>query len=110
MYGRPCSGPIGPYIKWRVEGTEGLAEGTIGWPGYPNRQPSTIRYYSNRSPGVWIEPRWPEVWFPDAFSGPMAELMDAITKTGNLRTAESTTSRRWLWSRLLIDLLRNTGS
>ncbi len=24
-----------PYIKWRVEGTEGMAEGTIGWPEYP---------------------------------------------------------------------------
>ena len=23
------------YIKWRVEGTEGLAKGTIGWPDYP---------------------------------------------------------------------------
>jgi predicted dehydrogenase len=66
------------YIKWRVEGTAGIAEGAIGWPGYPNRQPSTIRYMSERWPGVWIAPQWNEVWFPDAFEGPMAELMDAI--------------------------------
>jgi predicted dehydrogenase len=80
VWAGPAPDRIGPYIKWRVEGTEGLAEGSIGWPGYPNRQPSTIRYYSNQSPGVWVEPRWSEVWFPDAFSGPMAELMDAITE------------------------------
>jgi hypothetical protein len=31
-------------IRWRVEGTEGIARGTIGWPGYPERVPSTIDY------------------------------------------------------------------
>ena len=67
------------------------AEGTIGWPGYPNRQPSTIRFYSNRRPGVWHEPRWTEVWFPDAFSGPMAELMDAITENRIRLTVVQTT-------------------
>ena len=80
VWAGPAPGDTGAYIKWRVEGTEGLAEGTIGWPGYPNRQPSTIRFSSNRHPGVWHEPSWTEVWFPDAFSGPMAELMDAITE------------------------------
>lgn len=69
-----------PYIKWRVEGTEGLAEGTIGWPGYPNRCPSTLTFTTTADPGVWITPRWPEVWFPDAFQGPMADLMDAIER------------------------------
>src|SRR5205814_1275145 len=29
-------------IRWRVEGTEGLARGTIGWPSYPARTPSTL--------------------------------------------------------------------
>ncbi len=67
-----------PYIKWRVEGTKGLAEGTIGWPEYPNRTPSTITYTSTDEPGVWKTPRWREVWFPDAFAGPMATLMEAI--------------------------------
>ena len=67
-----------PYIKWRVEGTDGVAEGTLGWPEYPNRKPSTLTYTTSAQPGVWITPRWREVWFPDAFSGPMAELMNAI--------------------------------
>ncbi len=69
-----------PYIKWRVEGTEGVAEGTIGWPEYPNRTPSTITYTSTATAGSWITPRWRDVWFPDAFQGPMASLMDAIAR------------------------------
>jgi predicted dehydrogenase len=67
-----------PYIKWRVEGTEGVAEGTLGWPTYPNRTPSTLTWTTAAHPGVWITPRWREVWFPDAFQGPMADLMNAI--------------------------------
>jgi predicted dehydrogenase len=69
-----------PYIKWRVEGTEGLAEGTLGWPEYPNRCPSTLTFTTAAEPGVWVTPRWREVWFPDAFQGPMADLMDAIER------------------------------
>ncbi len=69
---------LSPYIKWRVEGTEGVAEGTIGWPHYPNRTPSTLTFTSSAQPGVWHTPRWREVWFPDAFSGPMGDLMNAI--------------------------------
>jgi predicted dehydrogenase len=68
------------YIKWRVEGTDGLAEGTIGWPGYPNAVPSTIRFATRRQPGVWLAPQWPEVWFPDAFQGPMGELLDSLAE------------------------------
>jgi predicted dehydrogenase len=71
---------LDPYIKWRVEGTEGVAEGWIGWPKYPNHQPSTMRFTSSRTPGIWITPKWKEAWFPDAFSGPMGALMDAIDR------------------------------
>jgi predicted dehydrogenase len=73
-------GHLDPYIKWRVEGTEGVAEGLLGWPKYPNHEPSTIRFSSLRFPGTWIAPRWREAWFPDAFQGPMAALMDAIAR------------------------------
>jgi predicted dehydrogenase len=66
------------YIKWRVEGTEGLAWGHIGWPSYPQRQPSTLHVATTGSPGVVYEPRWPEVWFPDAFSGTMGNLLGAL--------------------------------
>jgi predicted dehydrogenase len=66
------------YIRWRVEGTEGMAKGTIGWPFYPEPTPSTIDYTSVQFPGKWHQPRWNEVWFPDAFAGPMAQLMCAL--------------------------------
>lgn len=69
---------LSPYIKWRVEGTAGLAEGTLGWPQYPNRTPSTLTFTTMAQPGLWITPRWREVWFPDAFQAPMADLMNAI--------------------------------
>jgi len=69
---------MSPYIRWRVEGLEGLAEGTLGWPSYPNRSPSTLTFTTSAQPGAWITPRWRDVWFPDAFQGPMADLMNAI--------------------------------
>ncbi len=69
------AGDIG--IRWRVEGTDGLARGTIGWPSYPERTPSTLDYTTRQS-SDWISPRWPEVWFPDAFVGTMAQLLCAL--------------------------------
>ena len=66
------------YIKWRAEGTEGMAKGNITWPSYPERKPSTIDFTTVKYPGKWHQPRWDEVWFPDAFVGPMAQLMCAI--------------------------------
>ncbi|KAA0988926.1 Gfo/Idh/MocA family protein [Dyadobacter aurulentus] len=65
------------YIKWRVEGTEGIAKGNIGWPDYPLPVPSTLDFTTTQHAG-WQRPRWKEVWFPDAFAGPMAQLMCAI--------------------------------
>jgi predicted dehydrogenase len=69
-------GDIG--IRWRVEGTDGLARGTIGWPSYPAKTPSTLDFTAKRFPGYWFQPRWPEVWFPDAFVGTMAQLLCAL--------------------------------
>jgi predicted dehydrogenase len=66
------------YIRWRVEGTDGLARGTIGWPSYPARTPSTLDYTTKQRPGHWFQPRWKEAWFPDAFAGTMAQLLCAL--------------------------------
>ena len=66
------------YINWRVEGTDGMAKGTIGWPKYPERTPSTIDFTSRYAGEKWFRPRWDEVWFPDAFVGPMAMLLCAV--------------------------------
>ncbi len=66
------------YIRWRVEGIRGMARGTIGWPEYPKPTPSTLDYTTLDTGVHWIEPRWPEVWFPDAFVGTMAQLLVAL--------------------------------
>lgn len=67
------------YIKWRLEGTDGVAQGTIGWPDYPHGSPSTLRYASRtQTDGQWIAPHWSTRWFPDAFSGPMEQLQHAV--------------------------------
>jgi len=65
-------------IRWRVEGTDGLARGTIGWPSYPARTPSTLDFTTKQQPGYWFQPRWKDVWFPDAFVGTMAQLLCAL--------------------------------
>ncbi len=66
------------YIKWRVEGTEGMAQGTIGWPYYPERTPSTLEFTTKQDPDKWFKPTWDSVWFPDAFKGTMAQLLRAV--------------------------------
>ncbi len=68
------------YIKWRVEGMDGMAHGTIGWPYYPTPTPSTLDYTSKHFPGYWFQPRWNKVWFPDAFQGTMAQLLRAVER------------------------------
>jgi predicted dehydrogenase len=65
-------------IRWRVEGLEGIARGTIGWPDYPHPTPSTLDFTTTKKPGYWFSPRWKEVWFPDAFVGTMAQLLCAL--------------------------------
>ena len=67
-------------IRWRLEGTEGMAQGTIGWPEYPARAPSTLDYTTIEGGETWHQPRWNEVWFPDAFVGPMAQLLVALER------------------------------
>jgi predicted dehydrogenase len=80
VWAGPCkegvAGDIG--IRWRVEGTDGLMQGTIGWPKYPAREPSTLEFSTRKQPGMWFRPRWDDVWFPDAFVGTMAQLLVAV--------------------------------
>lgn len=72
------AGDIG--ITWRVDGTEGLMRGTIGWPSYPERTPSTL-HFSTRGSNGWQTPKWNDVWFPDAFVGTMAQLLVAVEQS-----------------------------
>jgi predicted dehydrogenase len=67
------------YIKWRVEGTEGVAQGTIGWPDYPKGSPSTLSYCSAKTTkGKWVTPKWKTMWFHHAFIGVMEQLQHAL--------------------------------
>jgi predicted dehydrogenase len=64
------------HIAWRVDGTEGVAKGTIGW---PTGKPSTLTYASTHTTGgEWVTPRWETMWFPHAFIGVMEQLQYAL--------------------------------
>jgi predicted dehydrogenase len=65
-------------VRWRFEGTEGLALGEIGWPAWPRRMPSTIDYTTVRDQGAWHRPRSSATWFPNAFAGTMGGLLRAL--------------------------------
>ena len=68
------------YIGWRVEGTEGVAKGTIGW---PTGTASTLTYASKKTTGgKWVTPTWDTMWFPHAFKGVMEQLQHSV-KTGS---------------------------
>ena len=75
-YAEGAAGDIS--IRWRVEGTDGLAMGTIGWPRWPERAPSTLRYTCKAGGERWFEPAWKKAWFPDAFAGTMGDLLRAL--------------------------------
>lgn len=63
-------------ITWRVEGTKGVAKGTIGW---PTGAASTLTYNSiPETNGKWVTPEWDTMWFPHAFIGVMEQLQHAI--------------------------------
>jgi predicted dehydrogenase len=65
------------HISWRVDGTEGVAKGTIGW---PNGKASTLTYASRLSTdGAWVTPEWDTMWFPQAFIGVMEQLQHAVS-------------------------------
>src|SRR3954466_16133663 len=63
--------PSDNYIRFRIEGLDGLAIGDIGWCKNPYTTPSTLRY-ARKGDAQFHEPRWSESWFPDAFIGTMA--------------------------------------
>jgi predicted dehydrogenase len=69
--------PSDIYIKWRIEGLNGLAIGNIGWCQDPFTTPSTIQFAA-KGDKEFHRPVWTESWFPDAFIGTMAQLLIAL--------------------------------
>ena len=64
------------HIAWRVDGTKGVAKGTIGW---PTGVASRLAYASAETTGgAWVEPSWDTMWFPHAFIGVMEQLQHAV--------------------------------
>jgi predicted dehydrogenase len=85
--------PSDNYLRWRIEGMNGVAIGDIGWCRDPYTTPSTIKFAAKGDQG-FHEPKWTESWFPDAFIGTMAQLLialetgtePAISAADNLKT------------------------
>ena len=69
--------PADLYVKWRIEGLNGLAIGNLGWCQHPYTTPSTIQYAA-KGDVDFHRPVWSESWFPDAFAGTMGQLLIAV--------------------------------
>jgi len=73
----------GLYSLFRVLGTDGLIEGTIGTNyDYPDGRSDTVKFTSRTQPERNFSATLPGKWIPDAFYGPMASLMEAIQTDG----------------------------
>lgn len=68
------------FATLRIDGTEGYAAGTFGLLyDYPHGRPDTLSYSSREiDASKTLNHRFEERWIPDAFIGPMGELMAAI--------------------------------
>lgn len=78
----------GLYSLFRVLGTDGLIEGTIGTNyDYPDGRSDTIKFTSRGHPERNFAAVLPGKWIPDAFYGPMASLMEAIQTDGEPLTS-----------------------
>ena len=71
------------YSLFRVLGTEGVIEGTIGTNyDYPDGRNDTLKFTSREHGELNFSATLPGKWIPDAFYGPMASLMEAIQTGG----------------------------
>jgi len=78
----------GLYSLFRVLGTEGLIEGTIGTNyDYPDGRNDTIKFTGRTQSERDFSATLPGKWIPDAFYGPMASLMEAIQTDGEPLTS-----------------------
>jgi predicted dehydrogenase len=61
-------------INYRIQGSDGVLKGEIGWPRV-KKSTLSLRHYSD---GEEIYPNFSRQWFPDAFGATMGELLAAI--------------------------------
>lgn len=78
------------YSNFRVLGSEGVIEGTIGTNyDYPDGRSDTLAFTSRNYSDRNFSATLPGKWIPDAFYGPMASLMEAIqTNSSPITSAE----------------------
>jgi predicted dehydrogenase len=69
--------PSDIHIEFRIEGTKGLAIGSIGWCQDPYTSPSTLRHAAIGD-SKFTKAKLKGSWFPDAFGGTMLDLLRAI--------------------------------
>lgn len=70
-----CPSDIG--IRYRIEGTRGLAIGDLGWCKDPYTSASTLRY-AKQGDADFVDAELDGSWFPDAFGGTMGQLLVAL--------------------------------
>lgn len=76
------------YSLFRVLGTDGVIEGTIGTNyDYPDGRSDTLKFTSREHSEQNFSATLPGKWIPDAFYGPMASLMEAIQNNGEPLTS-----------------------
>ena len=64
-------------IEYRIEGTDGLAIGEIGWCQDPYTSPSRLRHAA-KGEDAFVTAELEGSWFPDAFGGTMLDLLTAL--------------------------------
>ncbi|MDC0302581.1 gfo/Idh/MocA family oxidoreductase, partial [bacterium] len=64
-------------IEYRIEGSDGLAIGQIGWCQDPYTSPSSLKS-AKKGDGTFDVADLEGSWFPDAFGGTMADLLSAL--------------------------------
>ena len=78
-----CNPSDDPFFTYRFVGTEGVIAGTLGLLKYPEGEPDTLVWSSNkRYSGLRFETKLEGTYLPDSFIGPMASLMQAIQENG----------------------------
>ncbi len=77
--------------EFRIDGSDGVIAGTFGLLyDYPDGRPDTLSVWSRSAPtDGWLAYPITKRWLPDAFAGPMASLLSAISNdTEPLTSAE----------------------
>lgn len=77
------------YATMRIDGTAGYVTGTFGLLyDYPHGRPDTLTFSGREAdPALSFDHSFEEMWLPDAFIGPMTDLMCAIEEDRDPETA-----------------------